>query len=172
MDVPTSGPDDDAGDVVRSLREAGASESIVVNAERVVLGLVDVSRFEDEEPSGPVADVMELSPTTIRPSVSMSELAEGKSRRALVTSSDGRLLGVAHPSEPEGHSDEAEADSRQAEIEQAFLETAEALAERFGDHEPTEDEVHAFLHERLMEEGRTADEADRILAGEEPEEAG
>jgi hypothetical protein len=148
--------------VVRSLREAGADEGIVVNAERVVLGRVAVADFEGEDPSGSVAEVMELSPTTIRPSVAVSELAERKSR-ALVTSSDGRLLGVVDPSE-------AEEGSQAALIHAAFLETAEALAERFGDREPTEEEVRSFLRERLMEKGKTAEEADRILAGEETDE--
>ena len=157
--MPTCGPDDDAAEVVGSLRADGDSESIVVNSEQVVLGLVAVADFADEEPSGTVADVMKLSPTTIRPSVAMSELAEGEPRRALVTASNGRLLGVVDPSE-------AEEGSREALIEQTFLETAEALAQRFGDREPTEEEVHSFLRERLIEEGKSADEADRILAGD------
>ena len=164
VDVPTCGPDDDAGDVVRSLRQEGADESIVVNGEGVVLGRVALADFEDGDPSGSVAELMKLSPTTIRPSVAVSELAERESR-ALVTSSDGRLLGVADPSE-------AEEGSEAALIHEAFLETAEALSERFGDREPTDEEVHSFLRERLMEEGKTAEEADRILAGEEPEETG
>lgn len=46
-----------------------------------------------------------------------------------------------------------------------FLAIGLALAERFGDGvEPSEEELHAFLRERLIGEGRTPEEADTFLA--------
>ncbi len=39
-----------------------------------------------------------------------------------------------------------------------------AVQERFGDREPTDDEVRAFLRERLTGEGRSPEEADEFLA--------
>jgi rhodanese-related sulfurtransferase len=51
-----------------------------------------------------------------------------------------------------------------------FLEVALAVQERFGvGAEPSEDEIRGFLRERLINEGRTPEEADAFLAdmGEE-----
>jgi rhodanese-related sulfurtransferase len=50
-----------------------------------------------------------------------------------------------------------------------FLEVAFAAQQRFGDREPSHDEMQEFLRERLISEGRTAEEADEFLAnmGEE-----
>lgn len=52
-----------------------------------------------------------------------------------------------------------------------LLEIGAAVRERFGDHEPTEDEIRAFLHDRLVSEGRTPEEADQFLAELGPETA-
>jgi len=45
-----------------------------------------------------------------------------------------------------------------------LLAVTEALQERFGEREPTEEELHDFLRERLIAEGRTAEEAEAFLA--------
>ncbi len=39
------------------------------------------------------------------------------------------------------------------------------LQDRFGDREPSDEEVRAFLRQRLIDEGRTPEEADDFLAG-------
>ena len=39
-----------------------------------------------------------------------------------------------------------------------------AVSERFGDREPTEEELRSFLREHLIAEGKTAEEADAVLA--------
>jgi len=39
----------------------------------------------------------------------------------------------------------------------------QAIEERFGDREPPPEELRAFLHTRLVAEGRSAEEADRFL---------
>ena len=50
-------------------------------------------------------------------------------------------------------------------IHHQFLEIALAVQERFGvGVQPSEEEVLGFLRERLMSEGRTAEEADAFLA--------
>ncbi len=46
-----------------------------------------------------------------------------------------------------------------------FIEIALAVQERFGvGTEPSEDEIKAFLRERMIDEGRTQEEADAVLA--------
>jgi ABC-type Zn2+ transport system substrate-binding protein/surface adhesin len=48
-------------------------------------------------------------------------------------------------------------------FEQELTEVLLAVAEQFGDREPTEDELRAFLRDRLVAEGRSVEEADRFL---------
>lgn len=45
-----------------------------------------------------------------------------------------------------------------------LLAVTTALRERFGDREPTEEELHGFLRQRLIDDGRTPTEADTFLA--------
>lgn len=45
-----------------------------------------------------------------------------------------------------------------------LLSVMAGIQERFGDREPTEEELHAFLRDRLIAEGRTPDEAEAFLA--------
>ena len=45
-----------------------------------------------------------------------------------------------------------------------LLAVTSALHERFGDREPTAEEVHDFLRQRLIDEGRTPEDAERFLA--------
>ena len=49
-------------------------------------------------------------------------------------------------------------------LQAEMLSVVFAVQERFGDREPSEDEVRAFLRERLIEEGRSPEEADDFLA--------
>ena len=50
-------------------------------------------------------------------------------------------------------------------IHHQFIEIALAVQERFGvGVQPSEEEILGFLRERLMSEGRTAEEADAFLA--------
>lgn len=46
-----------------------------------------------------------------------------------------------------------------------LLELAQAVAERFGDREPTQDELHGFLEQRLRDDGKSHEEAAEILRG-------
>jgi rhodanese-related sulfurtransferase len=52
----------------------------------------------------------------------------------------------------------------QQRLQAELLSVLFAVQERFGDREPTEGEVRAFLRERLIGEGRSPEEADEFLA--------
>jgi rhodanese-related sulfurtransferase len=49
-------------------------------------------------------------------------------------------------------------------LQAEMLEVIFAAQERFGDREPSEDEVHDFLKERMVAEGKTPEEAEAYLA--------
>ncbi len=70
---------------------------IVVDAQRVVLGLVSSSALSGD-PSVPVEDVMESAPTTFRPNLGIAEMPDylGKQPipQAVITTSDGVLIGL------------------------------------------------------------------------------
>ena len=75
-------------------------------------------------------------------------------------SSDGGPGSVAEPQVP--------ADDRPEQVQRlqsAFLEAAFAVQEHFGDREVSDEEVKAFLRDRLVAEGKTAEEAERYLSG-------
>ena len=73
-----------------------------------------------------------------------------------LTAEGGRPGRVVEPEAPP-------VDERMQELQSEFLAVAFAAHERFGDREPSEEEMRAFLHERLVNEGRTPEEADRFL---------
>ncbi len=160
VDVPTCLAGDAVSDVAGRLREAGAGRAVVTNDKDVVLGLVELDALEAEAPDAAVGDVMKVSPTTVRPSVPVSSLAERGDDEVLVTSSDGRLVGAAKAG---GAGDDRP--SRLQELEREFHETVAAVEEHFGDREPSEEELRSFLRERLVAEGRSPQEADELMAG-------
>jgi len=101
-DAPTCGPDETVGDVQARL---GAWDlAVVVNggaADGVVLGVLTASGAADAPVSSRAGDVMAPGPSTFRPSITRRELAEWmdkrdgvRGRRTLVTTLDGRLVGV------------------------------------------------------------------------------
>jgi hypothetical protein len=101
-----------------------------------------------------VLDVMSPVPATVRPSVTVASLKESNDPRALVTTSDGRLLGQVA-------ADDTSAD--EGAIDPEVAEILAAVRQRFGTDEPSEEQLRSFLHERLVAEGRTAEEADQFL---------
>ena len=154
----TCTPDEPAAKVGRRLSEQGADRVLVLGPGDVVLGLARRTALQgavDET----VGDVMEVVPTTIRPSVVASSLADAD-EPVVVTTAAGTLVGVVQPTD-EGvhgaHDDDG--------VAAAVVETAQAVEEHFGDRQPSEEEVGQFLRERLMAEGRSPEEADRILQG-------
>lgn len=53
---------------------------------------------------------------------------------------------------------------QQQRLQSELLSVLFAVQERFGDREPSDEEVRAFLRERLISEGRSPEEADEFLA--------
>ena len=134
---------------------------VVVVADGLAVGEVDGETLEGHGDDEKLLDVMDPVPTTVRPSVTVAAAAEGGGRQ-LVTTSDGRLVGEAfvdaadHDHDHDHHVDEDAFDRELASV-------MAAVEERFGDQEPSEDELRVFLRERLVAEGRSAEEADRFL---------
>jgi len=96
-EVPTCGLEDRLDEVRDRVRGLGWDAVVVVNEERVVLGLL---RSKELEGAGdqPIAKAMRPGPSTFRPFVSATEMAEFMSEHRLesspITTSDGRLVGL------------------------------------------------------------------------------
>jgi Mg/Co/Ni transporter MgtE len=98
-DVPTCRLDEEIGDVVARVRDAGWDACVVVNEQRVVFGLLrerELTRAAEQD--GPVERFMRPGPSTFRPNVPIDEMATYMTEHDLVsspiTSSDGRLIGL------------------------------------------------------------------------------
>jgi CBS domain-containing protein len=96
-DVPTCGLDERLGEVARRVRAAGWDACVVVNAERVVLGLLRAKELEADEGLR-IEQAMRPGPSTFRPYVSIVEMARFMTDHDLasspITTSDGRLVGL------------------------------------------------------------------------------
>lgn len=73
--------------------------------------------------------------------------------------SDGAPGTLADPEPPPDHRP-----AGMIELQEGFLDVVFAAQERFGDRQPSDEEMRGFLHERLVSEGRSAEEADEFLA--------
>ena len=163
VDVTTCGPDEPAAEVSRRLVETSTDRAVVVNDDGIVLGLAEQQVLTDAGPGPRVAAVMTLSPTTVRPSVPLSEL--GGDEPVLITDSDGRLLGTApgRGSADVDHGDHEADDPELQRLQGAFLDVVSAVEEHFEGRDPTEAEVRSFLRDRLVAEGSSPEEAERFL---------
>ena len=163
-EVPTAEPDEPVSAVRRRLGDDDAGRVVVTTGDGVVLGMLERPALDQAPDDAPVATVMALSPSTVRPSVAYATLVE-QGDDVLVTTSDGRLVGMVEPGTAgdDGDEGDGEGGSAGADLERDLLETIEAVAEHFGDHDPSEDEIRAFLRDRLVAEGKTPEEADRFL---------
>lgn len=96
-DAPTCRPTERIGEVRERVRAAGRETCVVVNEQRVVLGLLR-ERHLDGDPEATAESAMELGPSTSRPHAPLDELreyfAEHDVSTATITTSDGVLLGV------------------------------------------------------------------------------
>jgi CBS domain-containing protein len=85
------------GPVLERFGRAGPLICPVLNEEEIVLGLV-TEKARGVDPATPVEEAMDPAPVTIRPSAPAEEALRYMERSALpailVTSSDGRLLGL------------------------------------------------------------------------------
>ena len=98
-DVPTARLDESVAELRERIGKGEAEPLVVVGSDRVVLGFVtsDVLRAD---PEGRVEDVMDPAPVTFRPNLRVGEVPayftkEGMPH-ALVTTSDGVLIGLVH----------------------------------------------------------------------------
>jgi CBS domain-containing protein len=98
-DVPICHPTERVGEVRQRVEQAGWGVCVVVNDERVVLGLLWGEALDvDADPHTPVEEVMDCAPSTVRPHLSPEEAAEYAKEMdgVLVTTADGKLLGLLH----------------------------------------------------------------------------
>lgn len=96
-DVPTCGLDEPIGDVCSRVTAAGWDVCVVVNDERVVLGLLRSEQLAMGREEA-VEAVMRPGPSTFRPHVPIGEMAHYLLHHDLpsspITTSDGRLVGL------------------------------------------------------------------------------
>jgi CBS domain-containing protein len=96
-DVPTCRIDESVGAMRDRVREGGWDVCIVVDDERVVLGLVHAQTL-DVDLGTPVEQVMQSSPVTFRPNLRVGQVPDylktQRTPRALVATSDGVLVGL------------------------------------------------------------------------------
>jgi CBS domain-containing protein len=95
-DVPTCRLDERVDSVRDRLREIGSDLCVVVDDERVVLGLVEAISV-DTPADTRVESVMRSNPITLRPNIPAGKLPDylkTPAALALVTTSDGALLGL------------------------------------------------------------------------------
>ncbi len=96
-DVPICALTDRVGDVRSRARAAGWDAAVCVNAERVVLGLLR-SKELDKKDNLLIEQAMRPGPSTFRPYVSITEMADFMVEHELesspITTSDGRLIGL------------------------------------------------------------------------------
>ena len=95
--VPTCGLAEPVDTVRKRVQEEGWEECIVIDNARVVLGRLQPQRLDSG--SGAVVEtVMEAAPSTIRPNTplktALRRMQRGKTDSLLVTTSDGKLIGV------------------------------------------------------------------------------
>jgi predicted transcriptional regulator len=96
-DAPVCGLKDRLGDVGERVKASGWNAAVVVNDERVVLGLLRSEELAGD-PEQLVDQAMRPGPSTFRPFVPLHEMAhfmiEHKIENAPITTSDGRLVGL------------------------------------------------------------------------------
>ncbi len=97
-DVLTCAMGDRLGDVRDRIRATGWDECLVMNEQRVVLGRLRAPALTDDA-TKVVEEIMEPGPGTVRPDESLATLAsrlrDKHVARIIVTTPDGRLVGIA-----------------------------------------------------------------------------
>ncbi|MCZ7532393.1 MAG: hypothetical protein M5U23_03110 [Acidimicrobiia bacterium] len=103
-DVPTAQPDELVGDVSDRVRDAGWEEALVITNDGTVIGRLRNSAWQQDQ-GLPVSQVMELGPTTVRPSGLLEPLVKRMKERGTtlvtVTSPQGTLIGALRRTEGE-----------------------------------------------------------------------
>jgi hypothetical protein len=162
-DPPSCDVDLTVGEV-RPLVARAEPQPVVVLADGLAVGEVDGEALAGHGDDVAVLDVMDPVPSTVRPSVTLAAVAGAGGGRRLVTTSDGRLLGHAEvEAGPDDDGGPGHDHAGEEAFERELGEVMAAIAERFGDREPSEEELRSFLHDRLVSEGKSSEEADRFL---------
>jgi len=96
-DVPTAQLDERLGDVRERVQAVGWDAAVVINSERVVLGLLRSKELE-KDPNLRIEQAMRPGPSTFRPHLSIKEMAQNMTQHKLesspITTLDGRLVGL------------------------------------------------------------------------------
>ena len=96
-DVPTCALDERLGDVRDRVHAVGWDACVVVNEQRVVLGLLRATELS-AAPDLRIEQAMRPGPSTFRPFVAIEEMArfmvEHDLETSPITTSDGRLVGL------------------------------------------------------------------------------
>jgi CBS domain-containing protein len=103
-DTPTCSLTDDLGEVRERIRASGWDTCVVVSWDGIVLGRLGRRALRGTD-AATVEEAMTEGPSTIRPSIGLEKLVERMRRHDLtsfvVTTSDGRLVGVVRREEAE-----------------------------------------------------------------------
>jgi CBS domain-containing protein len=103
-DVPTCSPSEKVEAVRERVRKAGQDGCVVVSKERVVLGLLREKEL-DAAPEATAEEAMRNGPATFRPDEPVEKIAKSMRERGssaiLVTTSDGRLVGLLYREDAE-----------------------------------------------------------------------
>jgi Mg/Co/Ni transporter MgtE len=106
--VLTCLPEEDAGEVLGRMQQDGRDFCVVVDKERVVLGIVKNEPAKNSQQS--VDQIMEPGPSTFRPYLAIEKLADQIAEKnlaaVLVTTSDGRLVGSVRAEDIRSHQGE------------------------------------------------------------------
>jgi rhodanese-related sulfurtransferase/CBS domain-containing protein len=106
-DMPTCGIETPVYEAWKRANASGWDICVVVDSERVVLGLVEGPSLEAD--GRKVSEVMTPGPSTYRPYIFASDAAEfveeQRMERVMVTDSDGKLLGVVKREDVMKHRD-------------------------------------------------------------------
>ena len=102
--VPTCQLNESVGEAKRRAEKLGFQLCVVVNEEGIVLGLVEKDAWKKDSAMA-VETIMDPGATTLRPSYLVEDALELLIKRSrddiVVTSSDGRLIGIFMHREPE-----------------------------------------------------------------------
>ncbi|MDP9480501.1 MAG: CBS domain-containing protein [Actinomycetota bacterium] len=102
--VPTCAPEEKVGEVRDRIQGTGWDRCVVVNEERVVLGLLREKELA-ADPETTAEEAMRFGPTTVRPDVPAGKMAERMQERGtasvVVTTPDGELVGLMYREDAE-----------------------------------------------------------------------
>ncbi len=172
VEVPTLDVTGSVADARQALERSGADAVVLVSPGGLAVGEVDRAALEGQAADVALLDVLHPVPSTVRPSVTVRSVAEGGGGVPLVTTSDGRFLGrtaVEATGDHQQEGDEHEGHDHGTppfDLERYETELTEVMHDveaHFGEHDPSAEELRSFLHERLVAEGKSPEEAEKLL---------